>query len=293
LRPDLAFSPASGAAVAAGPVSVAWTAPTVGAQLVAIVGTGPGDSDVAAEQLLAPGESIDFTFPGGGVRRVHASLWLDVPDDPGGPKTYAYRLSFWLAGQDLAPATVIRRLLGTYWLEEWLGDDLDEKRYCPAAVLGYAGAETTFSLERAADVAPWTPAEAVGVGFALMRLRELDRFDDGITSGSEVAEGEERVVTGEYRLYALDFELAVPSKLQGAEPVEILEARCEAVEGLFRGLAVLPDDSPVISIRNLARYPTRRRGGGDDGTWRRAFVTVQIRARLRKSNVGAKEVALP
>lgn len=191
-----------------------------------------------------------------------------------------------------APETVIRRLVGSYWLTAWMGAELDQKLFGPGRALGFSGREVSFSPEKAADVAPYSPTEVkASAGFTLLRFREVDRFSDEITSGVTVA-GD--VVTGEYVLHALDFEFAVPSKPKdGADAVEVTEARTWEVEKLFRGLTIRPTDQPVLSIRNLARYPTLRRGGSDDGTWRRSYLTVQMLSRVRTINQGAKEVALP
>jgi hypothetical protein len=254
-----------------------------------IVGSAPGDADLSGPVVLSPGQPVAFTFPPE-ARRAYVSAWLT--DAPG---TFAYSLTFWRAAADLAAETVVRRLLGSYWLEGWMGPSLDERRLCPARVLGFAGEEVSFSAESVDDVAPWTPAEVrSSVGYALLRLRELDRFDDGLSAGVERIEGAERVVSREYRLYALDFDFALPSKpAGGVDPVTAIEQRRAEVENLFEGLALLPEGTPVLSIRQLARYPTRRRGGFDDGTWRRAYLTVQVRARVRKIHSGPQEVALP
>lgn len=188
-----------------------------------------------------------------------------------------------------APETIVRRLLGSYWLRAWLGEDLDQKTWCPAAVIGSAGLEAEFDVEEAQHAAPWTPEEAKAVGFATLRLRELDRLDDDLSAGGD---GAGVVTSRDEVLYALDFELAAPSKMRGSDPIAVLESRAHEVERLFKGLTIRPGND-VLSIRNLARYPTRRRGGSDDGTWRRARLTVQALARIRQTHVGVQEVTLP
>lgn len=190
-----------------------------------------------------------------------------------------------------APETVVRRLVGSYWLLRWLGAALDQKTLCPAGVIGSPGLEAEFDVEQAAHTAPFTPAEAKATGYATMRVRELDRFDDGLTAGGASAAA---VESRDEVLYSLDFELAAPSKMVGSDPIALLESRAYEVEKLFRGLAIRPSTDPaVLSIRNLSRYPTRRRGGSDDGTWRRARLTVPVVARIRYTHVGVQEVALP
>lgn len=192
--------------------------------------------------------------------------------------------------EGLAPETTVRRLLGSYWLRNWLGEALDQKTFCPAGVIGSPGLEAEFDLEEEAHTAPFTPAEAKATGYVAMRVYELDRFDDGLAAGGTSAAS---VESRDEVLYSLDFELAAPSKMVGADPIALLETRAYEVERLFRGLAIRPSDSAVLSIRNLSRYPTRRRGGSDDGTWRRARLTVPVVARIRQTHIGEQEVALP
>lgn len=262
------------------PVNALRNGTTSGVTLTVIeLGSGmePGDYAVTGWPAALPGERWVLVWEIDGIR-----YYRD-----------------WRAGAapeaDLPPETVIRRLLGRYWLEAWMGPALDERLYCPARALGFAGEEASFSVDSADDVSPWTPSEVkTSVGYALLRLRELDRFDDGVTAGATTIDSEDRIVSHEYRLYALDFELAVPSKPKGgADPIAIVEQRRAAIEAIFEGLSLLPEDQQVLSMRQLGRYPTRRRGGSDDGTWRRAFLTVQIRARVRRIHAGPQEVALP
>lgn len=243
------------------------------------LGTGlePGDYAVSAWPAALPGERWVLVWEIEGIRYYRDWRAGAAPD------------------ADLPPETIIRRLVGRVWLEAWLGSGLDERRFCPARLLGFTGEEASFAADSTADVAPWTPAEVrSSVGYALLRLRELDRFDDDLCAGSEVIESVEVITSQEYVLYALDFELVLPSKpAAGVDPIALMEQRRAAIEEIFKGFSLLPNEGPVLSIRQLARYPTRRRGSTDDGTWRRAYLTVQIRARIRRIHAGLQEVALP
>lgn len=288
MRPDLALSPAGGSAVATGDVSVSWVAPSAGSVLTVLLGTTPGDADLG-RHMLGAGHPIEFEMP---ARRVYVSAWLSSPDLPGAP-VHAYSTTYWATNSlvDLATDTVARQILGTYWLEGWMGENLDEKRFCPAAVLGFPGSHTTFSYDRDADVSPWTPAEVRGgVGYALLRFREANRFDDAFTAGIDPDTG--RVVSSEYLMYELDFEFALPSK-SPLDAATTFDARLGETDRLFRGFYSKPEGTSVLSLRQLGRYPIRRRTGGDDGAWRRTNLTVPIRARVRRIHAGNQEVALP
>lgn len=257
-----------------------------------LIKNGVSYGPVAVTELSLPGEPGDYALAGWPVAHP-GERWLLVWEIEGVRYYRDWRVA--AAPDDLAPETVIRQALSRYWLTSWLGPNLDERRISPARSLGFSGEEVGFSPDSAADVYPWTPAEVrASAGYVVMRMRELDRFDDGVTAGVEVIDGEQHVVSGEYRLYALDFDIAAPSKPRdGTDPVELVEQRRAQVERLFEGLALLPEGSSVLSIRQLGRYPTRRRAGYDDGTWRRAYLTVQVRARVRRIHAGPQEVALP
>lgn len=274
MRPDLALAPVPGSSIPPGAAVLSWTPPigTVGA--IALAGTAAGDSDVLARTAIAPGAPISLTVPVGS-RRIYLSLLVDA-----GADSYAYSPIYSVDGAPIPPETVYRRLLANYFLEAWLD--------CPVALPG----EVSFDAEDPDDVAPWTVQQVrETVGYVVLRFRELTRLDDGLTATAAGPPGSERVVSGEYVQVALDFNVLIPSKADDATTTA--EARRFEVERLFQGLAIYPEGTDVLSIRNHARFPTVKREGADDGTWRRSYLTVQVQIRVRRSHAGVQEVALP
>ncbi len=274
MRPDVALVPVPGSSVPVGPAMFSWTAPvgTIGA--IALAGTSAGDCDVLARTALAPGAPISLTVPTGS-RRLYLSLLVDA-----GASSYAYFPVYSVSGAPIPPETVYRRLLATYFLEAWLD--------CPVALPG----EVSFDAENAEDVAPWTVDQVRStVGYVVLRFRELARADDGLTATSEGPPGSERIVSGEFIQVALDFIVLLPSK--ASDTTTTAELRRFEIESLFKGLAIYPEGTDVLSIRNHARFPTVKREGADDGTWRRSYLTVQVQIRVRRPHAGAQEVALP
>ena len=196
--------------------------------------------------------------------------------------------------EPLAPETIARRLLQAYFLRNWLGDPQTDKTFCPVAVEG-----VEFDPAKAADVAPFTPAEVMGasgvagVGFVELRFSEIDRFQAGISSGLETVGSDLRFVQEYHRLLNLEFLIHVPSRSDSA----LSERYKNAIESLFQGLTIRPAGdlgATLKSLRQHSRWPIRRRSTKvDNGSLATSFLDVRIEVRERRPHAGTKEVSLP
>lgn len=166
-------------------------------------------------------------------------------------------------------STAARRLVTGYWIANW--------SLCPAGV----PEQVDFDPGQAADVAPWTTDQVrQSVGYVLLRFSELDRW--GGPLAGEVG-GKQYHHT--FTLDMLQFEISTPSGVDAA----LAEGYAARIEDLFAGVTLRLDDPQVVVRQLSSQYPIRRRGGGDDGSFRRALVEVQVERRERTPLAGQQE----
>lgn len=181
----------------------------------------------------------------------------------------------------LSAQTISRRLLSSYWLDGWLGPARDQKTWNAAAVDG-----VDFDPAVDADCAPFTAAEVAGsVGFTRLAFDEVDTYPLRAVSG--IVAGQMTAVDAV--LDQLQFAVRIPAD----GDYELAERFLAELDRLFRGLSIRHDGPPVLSIRNLANLPPRRRGPYEDGSWLVWYFEVKFRRQERKALAGAQEVALP
>ncbi len=181
-------------------------------------------------------------------------------------------------------ATIARQLCQTYWLNEWMGPDLDQRTYCPGVVFGL-----TFNYESDDDCAPFTASEVkASRGWVRLTIEEVDRWRGGVTSGLEMVDGEQRFVSEHYRLLNLQFAIRTPAD----SDLAIGEGYADALEAIFDGVTIPHPGPPFVRLRNLGKYPTRRRGPLQDAPWRVLFLDVKILSRERRPHRGVQEVSL-
>lgn len=195
----------------------------------------------------------------------------------------------------IPPRTIARRLLASYLVDAWQGQDLADDTLCPLLPAG-----SFFNPDNADHTFPWTVEEIqrergfIGINYP----DEIGSNDDRTTSGVETIDGEPRMVRTIRTLWTQTFATRVPAELVSgsplaSDPTTLAELYQDRLQALLDGVSLSHEGGPFrVSLRTLSSYPARRRGPFNDGPWLLAFLDVRIELRERRISAQAQEVTL-